>query len=319
MRARTLTLIAVALLSACGANAGAGTGAPGDGLAGTSPTGTTVAPGPGSDTATTDEPSTEPPTTTTIPFAPLTRTLGPGDQGTDVLALQQRLNEVGFDVKAPDGYWGPNTSKAMWSYEQLVLGEDAKDVKVRVTPEMWLQLQQPLNLPPKRPDATETHVEIFLPQQTMVVYENGKVRLISHISSGSGDEWCAYPRNVPAWVGATTTTLPKGQKLKRVCGTSVTPGGVFKVYRKEKDWWEIPLGKVYNPIYFNGGIAIHGYEEVPFKPASHGCVRVPMHIAEYLPQLLHYQDDVFVFDGVKEPEAYGAQKPPPDKPDPSDA
>ena len=111
---------------------------------------------------------------------------------------------------------------------------------------------------------------------------------------------------------------PKGQRLKRVCGESVTPGGVFKVYRKEKDWWEIPLGKVYNPIYFNGGIAIHGYQDVPFKPASHGCIRVPMHIAEYLPDLLTYQSDVFVWDGVKEPEDYGAQKAPPDKPDPTD-
>jgi peptidoglycan hydrolase-like protein with peptidoglycan-binding domain len=309
MRARTLTLMAAVLLSACGANLG-------DAVS--SPTGTTTAPDAAPDAPTTDEPATIPATTTTIPFAPLTRTLGAGDNGPDVLALQQRLNELAFDVKAPDGYWGPNTSRAVWAYQGLVLGLEQKDVRAQVTPAMWLQMQQPLNLPPKRAATTATHVEIFLPQQALVVYENATVKLITHISSGSGEEWCAYPRNVPAWVGATTTTLAKGQKLKRVCGTSVTPGGVFKVYRKEKDWWEIPLGKVYNPIYFNAGIAVHGYEDVPFKPASHGCVRIPMHIAEYLPQLLHYQDDVFVWDGVKQPEDYGAQKPPPDKPDPTD-
>jgi hypothetical protein len=99
----------------------------------------------------------------------------------------------------------------------------------------------------------------------------------------------------------------------------VTPGGTFKVYRKEKGWWEIPLGKVYNPMYFNGGIAIHGYDQVPFTPASHGCVRVPMHIAEYLQELLHYDDDVIVFDGIRQPEEYGAQKAPPDKVDPTDS
>ena len=313
-----LSLAAAVLLSACGANAGAGQ--PGGGaVSGRTPTGTTVAPDATNDAPTTDAPVTEPATTTTIPFAPIDHPLGPGSQGPEVLALQQRLNELGFDVKVPDGYWGPNTSRAIWAYQQLVLGLEGKAVTGRVSPEMWLQLQQPLHLVPRRPDATATHVEIFVPQQTLVVWENGKVRLITHMSSGSGEEWCAYPRNVPAWVGATTTTLGKGQKLKRVCGTSVTPGGVYKVYRKESDWWEIPLGKVYNPIYFNGGIAIHGYEDVPFKPASHGCVRVPMHLAEYLPQLIKYADDVFVFDGVKEPEAYGAQKPPPDKPDPTDS
>ncbi len=319
MRARTLSLVALGLLlAACGANAGADTVVPvGLGVDVATPTGTTV-PDQASDSPTTDAPPPETSTTTTIPFATLGRTLGAGSQGDDVLALQQRLNELGFDVKAPDGYWGPNTSRAIWSYQALALGLDRADVTATVTPEMWLQLQQPLNLPPRRPDATATHAEIYLPEQTMVVYENNQVRLITHISSGSGDEWCAYPRNVPAYVGATTTTLPKGQRLKRVCGSSVTPGGVFQVYRKEKDWWEIPLGKVYNPIYFNGGIAIHGYEDVPFRPASHGCVRVPMHIAEYLPSLLKYRDDVFVWDGVKEPEEYGAQHAPPDKPDPSD-
>jgi lipoprotein-anchoring transpeptidase ErfK/SrfK len=27
-------------------------------------------------------------------------------------------------------------------------------------------------------------------------------------------------------------------------------------------------------MYFNGGIAVHGYTSVPTYPASHGCVRV---------------------------------------------
>jgi lipoprotein-anchoring transpeptidase ErfK/SrfK len=35
-----------------------------------------------------------------------------------------------------------------------------------------------------------------------------------------------------------------------------------------------PLGVLYRPRYFNGGIAVHGYTSVPSYPASHGCVRV---------------------------------------------
>jgi lipoprotein-anchoring transpeptidase ErfK/SrfK len=33
--------------------------------------------------------------------------------------------------------------------------------------------------------------------------------------------------------------------------------------------------------YFNGGIAFHGYPEVPAHPASHGCVRLPISEAPF--------------------------------------
>jgi peptidoglycan hydrolase-like protein with peptidoglycan-binding domain len=256
-------------------------------------------------------------TVTTVDLGALTRTIGPGDQGPEVLALQTRLNELHFDVKKPDGYWGPNTSMAVWAYKQLVLGVARQDVNARVTPEVWEKMRAQGDLPARRPDATPTHIEIFLEAQALVVYEQGALRLITHISTGSGEHWCALPRNVPAWTGATTT-VPPGGRMQRVCGDAVTPGGTFKVYRKEQGWYDIPLGKVYNPMYFNGGLAIHGYQDVPFKPASHGCVRLPMHIADYLPDIVHTGDEVFVWDGVEEPETYGAQRPPLDQPDPTD-
>jgi hypothetical protein len=177
---------------------------------------------------------------------------------------------------------------------------------------------QPLDLAPRRPDASPTHAEIDLPSQTMVVYVDKKVKLITHVSSGTGEKWCAQPRNVPDYIGATTTTLPAGRRMRRVCGISITPAGVYKIDRKEKGWYDIPLGKVYNPMFFNGGIAIHGYEDVPFLPASHGCVRIPMHVAEYIGDILHTGDQIYVFDGLKEPEEYGSPVPPQDKPDPTD-
>lgn len=257
-------------------------------------------------------------TTTVDPGPPLTRTLGPGDSGDEVLALQTRLNELHFDVKVPDGYMGPNTTAAIWAFEQLVLGRSTKDVTGRVTPEMWERLKQPLGIVPRRPLAGANHVEVYLPEQTAVVFEGTNVKLISHISSGSGEHWCATPRNVPDWPGATTTTLPVGKKLRRMCGESITPGGIYQVERKETGWYDIPLGRVYNPIFFNGGIALHGYDEVPLKPASHGCIRFPMHIAEYLPKLVHIGDQVLVWDGVQEPEVYGGQHAPLDQPDPTD-
>ncbi len=42
---------------------------------------------------------------------------------------------------------------------------------------------------------------------------------------------------------------------------------------------------------------MHGYESVPTYPASHGCTRIPMHIAEYFHTLVHVGDPVYVFGG----------------------
>src|SRR5690606_11574040 len=65
-----------------------------------------------------------------------------------------------------------------------------------------------------------------------------------------------------------------------------TGTGDFRTGRRFSGWETSPLGRLYNPIYFNGGIAFHGALSVPKRPASHGCVRMPMHIAEYFPDLL---------------------------------
>jgi lipoprotein-anchoring transpeptidase ErfK/SrfK len=48
-------------------------------------------------------------------------------------------------------------------------------------------------------------------------------------------------------------------------------------------------------VYFNGGIAVHGAASVPDHPASHGCVRIPMSIAEYFPTLVNTGDPIEVF------------------------
>jgi hypothetical protein len=46
-------------------------------------------------------------------------------------------------------------------------------------------------------------------------------------------------------------------------------------------------------------------------------VRIPIFISNYFPALVQYNDRVFVFDGVKEPEEYGSVTPPWDKKDPN--
>jgi peptidoglycan hydrolase-like protein with peptidoglycan-binding domain len=251
-------------------------------------------------------------TATTASPPPLERTLQLGDKGDDVLRLQERLNALRFDVGKTDSIYGSQTMMAVWAFEKLVLGVGKYKVSGRVTPELWQRMHEPLGITERRPTAGR-HFEIFLEPQVLVLWENHQPLMVTHMSHGDGRSWCEVQR---AWDETATTTGPPPKTAKKVCGKSVTPGGTFKLYSYTKGWQQITLGEVYNPLYFNGGIAIHGYAEVPASPASHGCIRVPMHVSEVLPTMVRLGDRVFVWDGVQEPEVYGNQLPPLDEIDP---
>ena len=266
-------------------------------------------PSPAAAPATTVARSTVPAaTTTTAPATPLLRELTKGVTGADVKMVQQRLYTLGFDPGGVDGVYGVSTIEAVWAYEKLVMGTPPDKVTGRVTPALWQRMEQPLKVVPRRPNASVTHVEVYLPQQVLVVFRNDKPILISHISTGSNEHWCEVVK-VDNDDGTETE--------KGVCGESKTPGGVYYFYRRKSGWWESELGRMWNPVYFNYGLAVHGAGNVPSYPASHGCVRVPMHIGNYFPSLVKYGDQIYVFDGVKEPEAYGKQPPPFNTPDPN--
>lgn len=168
-----------------------------------------------------------------------------------------------------------------------------------VTPALWDALHGPVTIAPRR-DRAGTHVEVYLPEQVAAVFTDGSPRLVTHVSTGDGEQWCQE---------VTIDNDDGTQSVKGRCGISVTPGGVYHFDRKIDGWRNAALGRLYKPVYFNYGIAIHGATNVPNRPASRGCVRTPMHIAEYFPDLVAIGDDVFVFDGVKDPEHYGPQLP----------
>ena len=68
---------------------------------------------------------------------------------------------------------------------------------------------------------------------------------------------------------------------------------------------------MWNPVYFNYGIAIHGALNVPLQPASHGCIRIPLTLSRVRSSSsCDIGDQVFVFDGVKEPEDVRRSQPP---------
>jgi hypothetical protein len=84
---------------------------------------------------------------------------------------------------------------------------------------------------------------------------------------------------------------------------------VFKFYRQVEGVRESSLGGMWNPVYFNYGIAIHGALNVPLQPASHGCIRIPLKLSESFQDIVSLGDQVYVWDGEQEPEYYGAQEP----------
>ena len=86
----------------------------------------------------------------------------------------------------------------------------------------------------------------------------------------------------PGEIGNEHGTAPLKQGE---CGVSTTPGGVFRFYRRVAGVRQSALGGMWNPVYFNYGIAIHGALNVPLQPASHGCIRIPLAISETFQQL----------------------------------
>ncbi len=245
-------------------------------------------------------------TSTPIVKTQLDRTLTKGVGGDDVAQVQQRLTDLGFWPGPVDGVYGDETIKSVWAYEKLVLGTPSDAPTGEVTPEMWDAMQDPFVVAERRPNSTPTHVEVYLPEQVVAIFENDVAVMVTHASSGSNEDWCEEVTISPGEYGNEQGTEP----LKRgECGKSFTPGGVYSVDRKVDGIRQSALGGMYDPVYFNYGIAIHGALNVPLHPASHGCIRIPLPLSPAMNDLLDIDDQVFVFDGVKEPEVYGAQPP----------
>lgn len=239
-----------------------------------------------SSSSTSTEPTT---TTTTLPplvqpaaavLPPFTGTLGSGSNHDVVRAYQQRLADLHFDPGAVDGNYGAAMTYAVQALE-----------KIENLPRTGrLGLAEALNLAafqysaPLQPTGEPNRTEVDVTKQVITLYQNYQVRLITTTSTGSGEHYCY--------------NSPRVNPTRHICEVATTPSGRFTFTRFVSGWDKSPLGQLYQPFYFNGGIAIHGYPTVPTSPASHGCTRVPMHIAEYFHTLVKVGDPVYVFGGT---------------------
>ena len=270
--------------------------------------------------------TTEPPVTiapedqvvnegSTIAKVPLSQTLSKGMAGPEVQMVQERLVELGFDPGPVDGSYGGLTIQAVWAFEKLVMQTPRAQATGRVTPEMWDRMQDPIKVQPRAPTGgLADHVEIYLQEQVMVVFHADVPAVITHISTGElapnvteDTPWNDFNQIAAEYCEVVTIDtdnqgVPLEEPIEEArCGRSYTPPGVFKAYKMIEGRRQSALGGMYDPIYINQGIAIHGALSVPLQPASHGCIRVSQYLGEKLQGIIDIGDQVLIYDGQVDP------------------
>jgi lipoprotein-anchoring transpeptidase ErfK/SrfK len=123
--------------------------------------------------------------------------------------------------------------------------------------------------------AGPAHVEIDISRQVIFLVDDaGQVTKVLSTSTGNGERYFSEGK----WQRA------------------YTPRGTFKIQRQIKGVRKAPLGTIYNPSYFNGGIAIHGSNSIPVVAASHGCARIPRFADKQFVEMVKVGMPVYVYD-----------------------
>lgn len=167
-----------------------------------------------------------------------------GSSGVKVQLIQDRLSQLGYFVADQRGSYGHGTAQAVMAF-QKVQGISRDGAAGPTT--KWF-----LNHPgiPRAASTSGRVIEVSLAKQVVMFVENGQIRKIINTSTGAS-------------------------------GTP-TPRGKYRINRQINGYRHAPLGTLYRPKYFNGGIALHGSSSIPGYPASHGCVRLSNVAADYL-------------------------------------
>jgi|SRR5271165_42899 len=191
-------------------------------------------------------------------YTPPPKPLYFGQKGAAVRSVQRRLAQLHYYPGPVDGEFGADVQQAAWAFRA-----------VQGLPMTAALAAQPINrafehalVHPKKPwilvpKGGADRIEINLKLQVLVLYQDGKPSLVLHVSTGGNcliDQGCGW----------------------------ITPDGNFKALSFAAGWVHVPLGEMYNPVFFIGtAYAIHGDVPVPWFPDSHGCVRIWMDAAAW--------------------------------------
>ena len=194
----------------------------------------------------------------------------PSPSPAQITEARELLGALGYWVKLDLAGLDESLRHALVAFQKI----EGRERTGRLTSEELEALRQA-----RRPAVREQgypHVEVDLARQVLFVVDCcGAILRTLPISSGSGE------------------FFTEGGRTRRAC----TPCGRYKVYRKIKGWRRSPLGLLYYPNYIHEGVAIHGNPAVPARPASHGCIRIPMFAAEEFSRMTPVGMVVIVYDG----------------------
>ncbi|MEA2604473.1 MAG: hypothetical protein QOF89_5465 [Acidobacteriota bacterium] len=188
---------------------------------------------------------------------------------TEIRQAEQRLADLGYWTGPIDGVWDGASRHALIAFQKVQ--------RAKATGQLTRAEYNALSMaaPPRPRQATGAHIEVDIARQVLFLVDaDGKVGNILPISSGSGKRFHenGYPET-----------------------HAVTPCGHLEVFSKGSGWKTSPLGQMHNPLYIVGGIAIHGSQDVPAYPASHGCIRIPMFASARLPYMVPKGTPVWVY------------------------
>jgi len=235
-----------------------------------------------SEGATTPPPAT--PATQEVPLPPLpapgpfseTKTLQVGSRGDAVLALEKRLTQLRYDVGAVDGRYDQQTWQGVVAFQ--------KYAKLKRTGTYTLETQKALHKATypegRHPGLGLPRIEIDIPRQILLFFDGKGLNRAIAVSTGTNRKYCEVSK----------------KSGKQICGVAQTPRGRFRIQYRIPGWRESDLGNLYNPLYFNGGFAIHGAPSVPAYNASHGCVRISVASSKWFYDTVKNGTPVVVFD-----------------------
>jgi peptidoglycan hydrolase-like protein with peptidoglycan-binding domain len=180
-----------------------------------------------------------------------------------------RLSEMGYGPGRVDGVIDGGTRNALIIFQKW----EGRKVTGRLTREDFDAIMSAEAPRPK--DSGYKHVEVDIDRQVLLLIDDeGAVQKILPVSTGSNKQY----------------------REKGGSGLAYTPRGRFRITSKIAGWRKSPLGLLYYPNYFSGGVAIHGNPSVPHEPQSHGCIRIPMSAAVEVSRLLPVGTIVLVYD-----------------------
>ena len=185
------------------------------------------------------------------------KALGYGSASSTVKKVQKKLRDLRIRPASRTGVFDSDTVQAVYAFQKARGMKRTGTVDAKTYTK--LMATKKMTKPAWCDAATVMCVDIS--KQVGFLLINGK-RYVIPVSSGGG----YYFYNPQS----KTRDFAK------------TPRGQFRVYYKVPGATTGPLGTYYWISFFTGGYGIHGSASVPTYPASHGCVREPRSIEQWI-------------------------------------